>query len=110
MCTVSFNYTSCFKNVPSHICNGSGTEGQNIYGKENTGKKQGQFTGQRQLNEATQDNNTKSKLKLSLNHKLNQSVFSTAKVERELATQETHELTQATARSSRLAPRLTAPL
>lgn len=58
-------------------------------GKENTGKKQGQFTGQKQLDEATQDRNTKSKLKPSLNHKLNCSVVSTTKVERELATQET---------------------
>lgn len=60
-----------------------------MYGKENTGKKQGQFTGQKKLNEATEDNNTKSKLKPSLNHKLNCSVVSTTNVERQPATQET---------------------
>lgn len=64
------------------------TKGQNTYGKENTGKKQGQFTRQEQLNEATQGSNTKSKLKPFLNHKLNCSAVCTAKVERELAGQE----------------------
>jgi len=57
-----------------------------MYGKENTGIKQAQFTGQKQQSEATQDNNTRSKLNSSLTHKLNCSVVSTTKAERELAT------------------------
>lgn len=60
-----------------------------MYGKETTRKKQGQFTGQKQLNEATQDSNSKSNLNPSFNRKSNHSVVSTTKVERELATQKT---------------------
>lgn len=76
-----------------------------MYGKETTGKKQGQFTGQKQLNEATQDSNTKSNSNPSFNHKSNCSVISMTKVEREFASQ-----TKLQHQPLDLAPRLTATL
>lgn len=75
--------------VPCHICRGSAQRGQSRHmGRRILGKSRVSLLGKR-LNQVTLDRKRHGKLKPSLNYKIKCHAVSTAKVERQLVTQET---------------------